>query len=76
MWSCPTTSAKFNGLPEIRYYEQNGVYKYTTGNFKTLNEALSYQKEVQTKGFKDCFVVSFLNDIRITQDEAVKLSQQ
>ena len=72
----PTTSSKFNGLADIKYYMQNGIYKYTTGNFKTLNEALAYQKEVQTKGFKDCFVVSFLNDARITQDEAVKLSQQ
>jgi N-acetylmuramoyl-L-alanine amidase len=70
------SSSKFNGLSDIRFYQQNGLYKYTTGNFKTLNEAVANQKVVQGKGFKDCFVVCFLNDERITQDEAMKLSKQ
>ncbi len=68
--------SKFKGLSDIRYYEQNGTYKYTSGNFKTLDEALNYQHELQAKGFKDCFVVAFLNETRISQVEAVKLSTQ
>jgi N-acetylmuramoyl-L-alanine amidase len=71
----PDNSAKFKGLDDIRYYEQNSAYKYTSGNFKTLNDALSYQHTVQEKGFKDAFVVAFLNEVRITLTEASKISQ-
>ena len=72
----PTNSSKFKGLNDIRFYEQSGIYKYTSGNFKTLNDALSYQHSVQEKGYKDAFVVAFLNEQRITQVEAAKLTQQ
>jgi N-acetylmuramoyl-L-alanine amidase len=69
-------SEKFKGLSDIRFYEHTGIYKYTSGNFKTLDEALTYQHKVQEKGFKDAFVVAFLNEVRISQVEAVKISQQ
>jgi hypothetical protein len=34
------------------------------------------QAEVQNKGFKDAFVVAFLNEERISPSEAVKLLSQ
>jgi N-acetylmuramoyl-L-alanine amidase len=72
----PENSSKFKGLSDISFYEQNGVFKYTSGNFKTLEDALSCQKNVQEKGFKDAFVVAFQNEVRITLVEAAKLSQR
>lgn len=66
-------SAEFSNLSDVRYYLQNGIYKYTSGNFTTLEDAIKAQHEVQQKGFKDAFVVAFLNEMRITPAEAVQL---
>jgi len=62
----------FKGLDEVKFYFQNGLYKYTCGNFKTLKEAVDCQHIVQSKGFKDAFVVAFLNEERISPNEALK----
>ena len=65
-------SPEFNSLNEIKVYVQKSVYKYTAGNFKTLDEAVKYQHELQSKGFKDAFVVAFLNEERIAPKDALK----
>jgi N-acetylmuramoyl-L-alanine amidase len=65
-------SPEYKTLNDIRYYIQNKTYKYTSGNFSSMDEAVNYQHEVQKKGFKDAFVVAFLNDERITPAEAIK----
>lgn len=70
------TSSEFKGLTDIRFYVQNRTYKYTSGNFASMDEAVKYQREVQNKGFKDAFVVAFLNEERITPDEAMKYIKQ
>ncbi|HPS28015.1 MAG TPA: N-acetylmuramoyl-L-alanine amidase, partial [Bacteroidales bacterium] len=70
----PIDLPEFKGLDNVRFYVQNGVYKYTCGNFNTLNEAITYQHIVQNKGFKDAFVVAFLNEERISPTEALKFS--
>jgi N-acetylmuramoyl-L-alanine amidase len=66
-------SPVFKGAKNIRYYVQNGVYKYTAGNEKTMEGAVKIQNEMQKLGFKDAFVVAFLNEERISPQEAVKL---
>jgi N-acetylmuramoyl-L-alanine amidase len=72
----PENSPNFKGLTGIRYYKQNSAFKYTSGNFKTLDEAVAYQRTIQDKGFKDAFVVAFLNDNRISQTDAIKIIQE
>jgi N-acetylmuramoyl-L-alanine amidase len=67
-----TTSPEYKGLDDVRYYIQNKTYKYTSGNFSSMDEAVNYQHEVQKKGFKDAFVVAFMNEERITPADAVK----
>jgi N-acetylmuramoyl-L-alanine amidase len=69
-------SPDFKALADIRMYQQNNIYKYTSGNFTTLEDAVKQQAEVQSKGFKDAFVVAFLNEQRISPSEAVKLLSQ
>lgn len=66
-------SPVFKGVKDLRYYVQKGVYKYTTGNEKTLEDAVKILNEMQKLGFKDAFVVAFLNEERISPQEAVKL---
>ncbi len=61
---------RFSKLADIFLYEHNGLFKYTSGNFLTLNEATLYQKEVRKKGYKDAFVVAFYLDKRISISEA------
>lgn len=68
----PDNSPEFKGLDNVKFYFQNGLYKYTSGNFKTLKEAVEYQHIVQGKGFKDAFVVAFLNEERISPNDALK----
>lgn len=58
-------SQHYKGLQNIDYYEHNGLYKYTSGSFKTKEEADSHCKKVREKGYKSAFVVSFKNGTRI-----------
>jgi N-acetylmuramoyl-L-alanine amidase len=61
----PLLSDKFKGLKDVAEYEDNGVYKYTAGEFKTLEDAMKYRTEMQKNGYKDCFVVRFKDGKRI-----------
>ncbi len=72
----PTDDPAFNGLQNVSWYFHEGLYKYTVGNESSLEEAASIQKEVQDAGFHDAFVVAFLNNERISAQEAIQLLQQ
>ena len=61
---------RFKNLPGLSYYAHNGMYKYTSGHFGLLNQALKHQKLVRKKGFTDAFIVPFLKGERITLKEA------
>ncbi len=55
------TSPIFKGLSQIRSYEENKLYKYTYGSFKTRKEALEELPAIQ-KLFKGAFVVRFIDN--------------
>ncbi len=61
----PLLSDKFKGLKDVSEYEDNGLFKYTAGEFKTMEEALKYRAEMQKNGNKDCFIVKFKDGKRI-----------
>ena len=69
----PLNSLEFAKLKDVKVYTLNSLYRYTTGDFKTLEEAVEWQSQVQSKGFKDAFVVAFCNEERISPQEAIKL---
>lgn len=69
----PLTSPEFSALKDVKVYLMNSLYRYTTGDFATLEEAVAWQSQVQGKGFKDAFVVAFYNEQRISPQEAIKL---
>lgn len=64
----------FKGVDDVKMYVHNGAYKYTSGNFATVDEALQYRKVIVAKGFKDAFVIAFKGKDRITNEEAIKLT--
>ena len=69
----PLNAPEFSKLKDVKVYQMNSLYRYTTGDFKTLEEAAEWQSQVQGKGFKDAFVVAFHNEERISPQEALKL---
>jgi N-acetylmuramoyl-L-alanine amidase len=67
---------KYKGLPDIRNYFQDGMVKYTTGNVTSYPEAVALLKEVkENKKIKDAFVVAFMDEERISVEDALKLTE-
>ena len=66
----PTNAKIFKNLTDIRMYKHEGNFKYTTGNMKTLEEALNKLPAIWEKGFKGAFVVAFRDNERIPMNEA------
>ena len=68
---------KFKELDDVRVYEHNGMYKYTSGNQISYAEAIKLQNSVRShKKYRDAFIVAFKGDERINVDEARDLTGQ
>jgi len=72
----PIDSKIFSGIDDVKMYFHAGSYKYTSGDFNTMDAALQYRKELFAKGYKDAFVVAFKGKERITNDEAKRLTEK
>ncbi len=72
----PADYKKFKGIDDVRMYEHNGLFKYTTGNKETIVEAMSLKEELKEKGYDDIFIVAFLNGERIEISKAKELSEK
>lgn len=70
------SNKKFRGIDEMSSYFQNGLYKYTSGYYSSVNEAEGHLNEIKNKGFKDAFIVAFHNDSRISMSEAKQLESK
>lgn len=66
-------NSKFKGISEVSNYYHNGLYKYTSGHFSTLDEANKQQSLLRKKGFSDAFVVPFKNGERISASDAEEI---
>ena len=66
----PVSDKAFKGVKEVEMYEYNGAYRYTSGRFLTKAEAVARQNEVRKLGYKDAFVVAFVNGERGTIKQA------
>lgn len=60
---------RVNKMKDVRIYPNGNLYSYTSGLFKTSDEAKAHQLIVRQQGYKDAFVVIFHNDTRISQKE-------
>jgi N-acetylmuramoyl-L-alanine amidase len=70
-------SKKYKDMPDIREYRLDGWYKYSTGNFRTYDEALRHQKYVRdSKKYKDAFIICFRDDERISLEKALELTKK
>ena len=66
----PVTDKAFSRVSEVDVYYYNGAYRYTSGDFRTKQEAIDRQAEIRKLGFSDAFVVAFVNGERATIKEA------
>jgi len=65
---------KEKDIPDIREYQADGWYKYSSGNFRTYEEALKHQEFLrESKKYKDAFIICFRDEQRISLNEALEL---
>ena len=69
-------SGKFKGLKDIHEEKAGGLFKYSSGQFSELKDAIDYQSQMRNKGFKDAFVVAFKNGSRISIKEAREMIEK
>lgn len=63
-------------ITEKLYEEKiDGWYKFTLGNFTTLDEALQYRETLAKKQLQGAFIVPFYNGARITLEQARALQK-
>lgn len=67
---------KFADIEQGAYYKLKNIYKYTSGNYNSMKEAVQHQTKLREKGFKDCFVVAIKNGERMDLLEAKKEAGQ
>ena len=72
----PVTDKDFAKVPEVGVYFYNGAYRYTSGDFRTKDEAVNRQAQVRKLGFDDAFVVAFIDGERATIKEAENALKQ
>jgi N-acetylmuramoyl-L-alanine amidase len=72
----PLDSKIFSGISNVKMYYHGGSYKYTSGDFSSMEAALQWRKEMIAKGYKDAFVVAFKGKERISNDEARRLTEK
>ena len=71
----PVNDPAFNGVKEVAMYDYNGLYCYVSGHFTNKADAVKRQTQVQALGFKDAFIIAFMNGQRVSvkqADEALK----
>jgi len=72
----PLDSKVFSGIDNVKMYYHGGSYKYTSGDFNTMDSAMKRRSEMVAKGYKDAFVVAFRKEKRITNEEAKTLTEK
>jgi len=60
-----TNNSRFININQVDVYYHNGLYKYTSGHYKTMHEAAVQQSKLRKKGFKDAFVIKMKNGKRV-----------
>lgn len=69
-------SPEFRNLYKISKYNENGLYKYCSGEATTATEAQKNLQKTQEAGFKDAFIVVFMDGKRISTQEAFRILQE
>jgi cell division protein FtsN len=63
-YSTEPSKSKFAGAGKVSIDLINGMYKVTTGNFNTKEDAIKHRDELQSKGYSG-FIAKYKNGVRI-----------
>ena len=64
------TDKRLQGLTDVDYYREGGVYKYTCGASTDYNKVLRTKRSISAK-FKDAFIIAFKNGKKMNVQEAI-----
>ena len=75
------TSMQFKEFSAIQNYKvdvfkENGVFKYAIGNETNLESVKNIQKIAKENGYKDAFIIAFLNNKKIGISEAINQQKE
>ena len=56
---------------KVDVFKENGVFKYAIGNETNLESVKNIQKIAKENGYKDAFIIAFLNNKKIGISEAI-----
>ena len=65
-----STDKAFPNVKEVAVYEYNKAFRYISGRFTSKDAASKRQAEVRSLGYKDAFVIAFINGERGTIKQA------
>ncbi|MGE0561981.1 MAG: hypothetical protein AB7O47_09210 [Flavobacteriales bacterium] len=75
VYSRPITAEQLNNLSPLNSERtSNGLIRYTSGVYPTINEANSAKARIVDLGITDAFVIAYANGNRIGVNEAIGLS--
>lgn len=63
-------------LMGIKQDSYEGINQFTLGEFADYNEAAEFLNTIKQMGFKDAFIMSFKNGIRIKTPDAISIQQK
>lgn len=69
--SIPVTSVRFKGNKDVKYYKENGMFKYTIGSSVNYNE-INRLRISLSEDFPGCFVIAFRNGEKMNINEAIR----
>ncbi len=72
----PLNSVEFAKLDKVDKFCQNGIFKYTSGNETSFEDASQVLQKVQAAGFSDAFLIVFKDGERISTAEAIKILKE
>jgi N-acetylmuramoyl-L-alanine amidase len=69
------TKTKFANVQDVWFYKVGAIVKYTSGNYKSFDDATKQQTKLRELGYKDCFVAAFNGGARMDINEAKKITE-
>lgn len=64
---------KYPNVDDVSFYKMGAAYKYTSGHYAKMDDAVNQQTKLRGLGYKDCFVIAMKDGKRMDVNEAKKI---
>lgn len=72
----PSYFTRKYSIPNVQTEQHESYRKFYSGKFEEYKQARDYREEIKIKGITDAFVIAHKNNIRITVQEALMITNQ